>query len=92
MFIKDNGMPKLIYVGDSTSHGGIVKTGTSRISLNGRSAARKNDKVTCPLCGDNEIAEGDERIMDGEFPLAFHGHRTRCGAMLISSSEVTGIH
>lgn len=83
-------MPNLIYVGDKTSHGGVVKTGSPRISLDGRAAARKTDKVSCPLCGDNEIAEGDDRKMDGDLPLTFHGQRTRCGAILIASSGVTG--
>ncbi len=83
-------MPNLVYVGDKTSHGGVVKTGSSRISLRGRAAARKTDKVTCPLCGDNEIVEGDDRMMDGDLPLAFHGYRTRCGATLVASSEITG--
>lgn len=85
-------MPNLIYTGDKTTHGGVVQTGSSRISLNGRAAARKTDKVTCPLCGDNEIAEGDDRMMDGDLPLTFHGHRTRCGATLIASNGATGSH
>lgn len=83
-------MPNLIYVGDTTSHGGVVQTGSSRVSLDGRPAARKTDKVSCPRCGDNEIAEGDERMKDGDLPLAFHGHRARCGAVLLSSNGAAG--
>ncbi|KVD93235.1 hypothetical protein WS63_06815 [Burkholderia stagnalis] len=82
-------MPNVIYIGDETSHGGKVLTGSSRVKLNGRGAARKTDKVSCPMCGDNEIAEGNNRMLDGNLPLAFHGYKTRCGAVLIASSKVT---
>jgi uncharacterized Zn-binding protein involved in type VI secretion len=83
-------MPSVIYVGDKTSHGGVVLTGSFRITLNGRGAARKFDKVSCPRCGDNEIVEGNDRMRDGDIPLAFHGHKTRCGAVLLASTHVTG--
>ncbi|MDR5735836.1 PAAR domain-containing protein [Caballeronia sp. LZ025] len=83
-------MPNLIYVGDTTSHGGVVLTGSSRVSLNGRGAARKTDRVSCPRCGENEIVEGDAQMKDGDLPLSFHGHHTRCGATLISSNGTTG--
>jgi uncharacterized Zn-binding protein involved in type VI secretion len=83
-------MPSVVYVGDQTSHGGVVLTGSSRVTMNGRGAARRTDKVSCPRCGDNEIAEGDNNMLDGYLPLSFHGHRTRCGAFLIASGQVTG--
>lgn len=83
-------MPSLIYVGDKTSHGGIVLTGSPRITQNGRAAARKGDRVSCPLCGDNQIVEGNPNICDGSLPMAFHGYKTACGATLIASSSSTG--
>jgi len=75
-------MPNLIYVGDDTSHGGKVLTGSSRITLDGRGAARKTDRVSCPKCGENEIGEGNEHIL--------HGNKTRCGAILLASNGTTG--
>ncbi|CAE6790439.1 PAAR domain-containing protein [Paraburkholderia aspalathi] len=83
-------MPNVIYVGDDTSHGGKVLTGSPRISLNGRFASRKTDKVSCPRCGENAIAEGNDKMFDGDLPIAFHGHKTLCGAILLSSSGATG--
>jgi uncharacterized Zn-binding protein involved in type VI secretion len=83
-------MPKLIYVGDETSHGGKVLTGSSRITLDGRGVARKTDRVSCPKCGENEIAEGNEHMLDGKLPLSFHGNKTRCGAILLASNSTTG--
>jgi len=83
-------MPNLIYVGDDTSHGGKVLTGSSRITLDGRGAARKTDRVSCPKCGENEIGEGNEHILDGDLPLSFHGNKTRCGAILLASNGTTG--
>jgi len=84
-------MHNVIYVGDKTSHGGVVLTGSSRVKLaDGRGAARKGDRVSCPRCEENEIVEGNDKMRDGDLPLAFHGYRTRCGASLISSVSTTG--
>lgn len=58
----------------------------------GKSVARVGDRVTCPKKGHGGvtiIATGDPTfIIDGR-PLARHGDRTACGAMLISSQAVT---
>lgn len=83
-------MPALIYVGDKTSHGGVVLSGSPRITQNGRAAARKGDRVSCPQCGENLIVEGNASICDASRPMAFHGHKTACGATLIASSNSTG--
>lgn len=72
-------------VADKTSHGGVVKTGSVHISLTWRATAREPHKVCRPFCSDNEIEEGDPRIIDGDLPLAFQGDRARCGATLICS-------
>ncbi|MGO4416757.1 PAAR domain-containing protein [Cupriavidus sp. KB_39] len=83
-------MPNAIYVGDDTSHGGKVLTGSSRVSFNGRPVARQSDRVSCPRCGENAIAEGNGKMLDGNLPLAFHGHKTLCGAILLASSGAIG--
>ncbi|KPC54144.1 PAAR domain-containing protein [Amantichitinum ursilacus] len=83
-------MPSLIYVGDKTSHGGVVLSGSARVTQAGRGAARKTDRVSCPKCGDNMIVDGDDLIRDGDLPLAFHGDKTACGATLIASFSNTG--
>ncbi|SAL51153.1 PAAR repeat-containing protein [Caballeronia arvi] len=80
-------MKNLIYEGDATSHGGTVLTGSHRITVKGRRAARIGDTVSCPLHGDNLIIEGSQRIKDGTTPLARDGDHTECGAYLIASSS-----
>jgi uncharacterized Zn-binding protein involved in type VI secretion len=77
----------LIYEGDATSHGGKVLTGSHRITVKGRRAARIGDTVSCPMHGDNRIIEGSHRIKDGVTPLACDGNRTECGAYLNASSS-----
>ncbi len=42
----------LIRVGDKTSHGGEVMTGSANMIVDGKEVARLGDKVTCPQCGD----------------------------------------
>jgi uncharacterized Zn-binding protein involved in type VI secretion len=80
-------MKNLAYEGDATSHGGKILTGADRIKVKGRRAARVGDKVSCPIHGDNEIVEGSDRMKDGTTPLSRDGDRTRCGAVLIASSN-----
>lgn len=87
-------MRPFILVGDETDHGGVVITGAPSTEVNGRCIARVGDKVTCPKKGhgDNQIVEGDPMmIIDGQ-PVALHGHKTACGAVLISSQMNSGFN
>ncbi len=50
-----------IVIGDKTSHGGTVKTGSGHFRINGKGVAREGDVVSCPECGgDYEIVTGAE--------------------------------
>jgi uncharacterized Zn-binding protein involved in type VI secretion len=80
-------MKHLAYEGDATSHGGTILTGSDRIKVKGRRAARVGDKVSCPIHGDNEIVEGSDRMKDGTASLSRDGDHTRCGAQLIASTD-----
>lgn len=77
----------VIRLGDTTDHGGKVITAEQKWTLCGRPIARIGDHVICPLCDNKiyEIVEGDEKIALFGQPAAFEGHRTSCGARLISS-------
>ncbi|WP_106852794.1 PAAR domain-containing protein [Caballeronia novacaledonica] len=82
-----NGKAQIV-VGDVTSHGGRVISG-SPSSTWGRGeipVARKGDKVTCPKCEPHlfEITEGCENSSDFGAPVALEGHMTSCGATLIA--------
>lgn len=77
----------VIRLGDTTDHGGKVLTGEERMMIMGRPAARVGDMVICPKC-DNKaypIIEGNEKMHTFGRQVAFDGHRTACGARLISS-------
>lgn len=79
-------------MGDATSHGGCVQTGSSTSKVMDRAVARLGDRCICPMQGHQDcvIAEGDpEFIVDGK-PAAFDGHKTSCGATLISSLSSSG--
>ncbi len=78
-------MRGVIRIGDSNTHGGQVLTGSSKMIFDGRAVARKGDRVSCPLHGENEIVEGDELFTDQGLPVALDGHRCACGCTLISS-------
>ncbi len=79
----------LIVKGDKTSHGGEVQ-GCSAISTTaGLGIARVGDAVSCPIHGDTVIDEGDDTVLVQGQPAACHGHKTACGATLISSQTST---
>jgi uncharacterized Zn-binding protein involved in type VI secretion len=80
-------MKNLIYVDDDTSHGGKVLTGSNRIKVGGRRAARVGDRVSCPEHGENDVIEGSSSMKDGGIRLARDGDRARCGCVLIASSS-----
>lgn len=79
-------MQPFIVQGDRTSHGGVVLAGSPFSDCDGKPIARVGDMCSCPLCkGVFPIAQGDQsNIIDGA-PVAYHGCKTACGAMLISS-------
>lgn len=79
-------MQPFIVQGDVTSHGGKVLMGSPFSDCDGKPIARVGDMCSCPLCkGVFPIAQGDQsNIIDGA-PVAYHGCKTACGAMLISS-------
>lgn len=79
-------MSSIAYVGDATTHGGVILTGSDTMVVMGRKAARKGDLVSCPLPGHgvNPIIEGSDMLTDNGRPIALHGHRTACGCMLIA--------
>jgi uncharacterized Zn-binding protein involved in type VI secretion len=82
-------MKRAIRLGDPHSHGGsVVQVGATQTDIMGKPLARKGDKCACPLPGHSAgctIIEGDpDWTIDG-VPVALEGHKTSCGATLIST-------
>ncbi|NML35509.1 PAAR domain-containing protein [Paraburkholderia antibiotica] len=85
-------MTSIACVGDSTTHGGFIITGSDTMNVKGRKVARRGDLVSCPIEGHgvNPIIEGTDMIMDNGVPVALHGHRCACGCRLIAlGADVT---
>jgi len=80
-------MNGIVRIGDNTSSGGTVKTGSEAMIFEGLGAARVGDSVFCPLPGHGEtrIAEGNSGFTDDDLAVAFHGDRCECGCTLITS-------
>jgi uncharacterized Zn-binding protein involved in type VI secretion len=80
-------MKGIIRITDTTSSGGMVKTGSEAMIFDGLGVARVGDSVFCPLPGHGEtrIAEGNSGFSDDDVPVAFHGDRCECGCTLITS-------
>lgn len=81
-------MPKVIVEGSATSHGGQVVSCSSNATIDGRKVARVGDLCTCPINGHTHcvIAEGDPNDTIDGIPVAYEGHKTSCGAVLLNGA------
>jgi uncharacterized Zn-binding protein involved in type VI secretion len=80
---------EVIRVGDSTTHGGKVLTGSPNTFYGKAPIARVGDLVSCPKCeGEHRIVSGASRTFDHQKPIARDGDLVSCGAKLIGSSTI----
>ena len=85
-------MPRMIRMGDVTSHGGVVLEGMPTFLVEGKPVSGLGHKVACPLCkGVFPIVEGNSSHFMSSIPLAYEGMKTACGAQLIAT-QVTVAH
>lgn len=77
-----------IVLGDPTSSGGSVITGSPFTDIDGIPVARVNDQATCPRHkGAFPIVDGDSTmIVDGQ-PVALHGSSLACGCKVLSANQ-----
>ena len=87
---------QIIVVGDLTSHGGRVITGSETHLIGDKPIARLIDLVDCPQKypdgrphGINKIIEAHPTFTIGEKRVALHGHQTECGCTLIGSTTAS---
>lgn len=83
-------MANVIRLGDPTSHGGkVVSAVADWFTVDGIPVARVNDKCVCPIPGHANctIVEGDPNHTVDGLAVAYAGHRTSCGATLISTCD-----
>jgi uncharacterized Zn-binding protein involved in type VI secretion len=79
-------MKPAIRLGDPTSHGGaVVSVAPNRSDAMGKPLARVGDKCSCPKHKECTIVEGDPNWTIDGIPVALEGHKTSCGATLIST-------
>lgn len=85
-------MRGVIRLNDPTSHGGKVLSAAPNSAVMGVAVARKGDKCSCPQRGHDNcvIAEGDPKVLIDSVPVAFDGHKTSCGAVLMTTIPTSG--
>jgi len=82
-------MPNIIRLGDSTDHGGrVIASGAPQFTVDGIPIALLGDACICPRDGHGNcvVVEGDPHHTINGVPVAYEGHKTSCGARLISST------
>ena len=78
----------VIRLGDPTDHGGqVTASGARDNTVDGKPVALKGDACSCPHHGHSPctIAEGDPEHTFNGIPVAYEGHKTTCGATLMST-------
>lgn len=85
-------MKGIIRIGDKTTSGGTVLSGSTVMKFFDIGVARVGDPVICPIPihGPTVIAEGHPTFKDNGVPVAFNGHLCACGCALISSLPDAG--
>ena len=80
-------MKGIVRIGDKTTGGGVVKSGSVKMKFSGVGVARLNDPVSCPIEGHSpsKIVEGHPTMKENGVSVAFHGYKCSCGCTLISS-------
>jgi uncharacterized Zn-binding protein involved in type VI secretion len=77
----------VIRLNDPTSHGGRVASASASHTVLGVGVARQGDRCSCPIKGHGGcVIEGDPGVLIDGRPVAFEGHKTSCGATLISTA------
>ena len=86
-------MPSAVRQGDPSSHGGVVLSGASKVTIVGAPAARVGDNHSCPLRGHGvkPIASGSGKVTIQGAPAARTGDTTVCGASLIAGQGKVNI-
>ena len=81
-------MKPVARLGDATSHGGTIVTGSTTVTVDGKPVVRMGDVHVCPLRGHglNSVVTGSARgLADGQ-PIAALGDQTACGAIIVGGS------
>ncbi len=75
-------------LGDSTSHGGAIISGSGDVIIDGMPAGRLGDPHACPLPGHtvNVVASGYTNILINGMPAAAISEICACGASIITGS------
>lgn len=79
----------VIRLGDHTTRGcAVVQVTAGQFAVLGRPVARVGDLCKCAQPGGTicRIIEGDSQHTVHGLPVAYHGHKTSCGATLISTA------
>lgn len=81
---------RVIVVGDRTTGGGEVLTGSPFTDINGMAVARVGDRASCPKHGGCfAIVTGDVTFLDEGQPLAREGDSLACGCRLLATRQST---
>jgi len=75
-------------LGDYTSSGGTVITGSPETDIDGKPVARVGDQATCPKHkGTFPIVSGDDSLIFEGSAAARHGDALACGCTLIAGKQ-----
>jgi uncharacterized Zn-binding protein involved in type VI secretion len=85
-------MRGVIRLNGPTSHGGKVISAASNSIVMGVAIVRKGDLCSCPVPGHGvcTIIDGAPDVLIDGVPVTLNGHKTSCGAQLVSTVPTSG--
>jgi uncharacterized Zn-binding protein involved in type VI secretion len=78
-----------VRIGDVTSHGGVIVSGSPNTPVNAIPEARLTDIHICPIHGGNIIVSGSFNTNTNILPNARIGDVCACGACIVTGSPNT---
>lgn len=79
-------MPAVARIGDTSSHGGEIISGSANVRANGIGVARVGDILACPIHGLRELVEGSPNVLANGAGVVRVGDHAECGAEIIEGS------
>ena len=76
-------------IGDTSSHGGAITSGSGTVGVEGKPVARVGDSFLCPIHGPTSIVSGSPTWSVEGKAVARSGSACGCGAIIIGGATRT---
>ena len=79
-------MPNDARIGDTSTHGGVIISGASKMIVEGMPTSRVGDLLMCPIHGPMPLVTGAGKMIVEGVPTSRIGDLAACGAVIVSGA------